>query len=167
MNVARLELRFMLYRLQPAADSRALPILSAPLTPDSFAAQLQGFYRPEQYLERPAVWTNGDAWLRLPAGDREWTLTVAGGERPAMLGTARVCLNAVAEDQLWPQQQSAAVSLGCFDVGELPTELRFRLPPVTTPTVLLQLSGDDWVPAQVDARRNDARAVHIWFLELR
>jgi hypothetical protein len=167
MNVARLELRFMLYRLTPAADPTVLPLTELPLTPDSFAAQLQGFYRPERYRDEPAVWTNGDAWLRLPAGERELTLRVAGGERPAAIGSARVCLSAVAEDQLWPLQQSPPIAIGCYDVAADPTEIRFQLPPTAGSSVLLQLSGADWVPALVDARRNDARAVHLWFLGLR
>ncbi|MBX0327904.1 hypothetical protein K2Z83_09480, partial [Oscillochloris sp. ZM17-4] len=171
-NVARLTLPFQIYRALPAS-SGVLDTARLPLTPDSFAAQVYGFYRPEDRADGSRyAWTNGDALLRLawPGGAAAQTvrLTLAGGDRPAHLGPARVCLSARPEDGVWPEVSDAAVDLGCVEVSDAPAEYALRLDPAALPpapggTLLLRITSESWVPAAEDSRQTDQRSVGVQF----
>lgn len=171
-NVARLTLPFTIYRLEP---TRADLVATAPwpITPTSFAAQVVGFYRPEQRADGSSyAWSNGDAILRLPwpvgVGPQELRIELAGGRRPAHLGLAQVCLRALPEDALWPVTSGVPQDLGCFTLETEPASYRLRLdpallPPLPSGTLLLYLSSEAWVPAAEDSRQNDRRTIGVQF----
>lgn len=179
-NVAWQALPFAVYRLEAGQPDR-LAALNPPLTPNDFAAQITGFYRPEQQMSAVATtspltaesyaWTSGDALLRLtwPASaPTALSLRLGGGERPPHLGNARVCLSLQAEDRPWPLQSSAALPLGCLDIDNAMTTYTIPLDPRVLPapplgTVLLRIESATWVPADEDPRQNDQRPVGVQF----
>ncbi|WP_298817074.1 hypothetical protein [Chloroflexus sp.] len=174
-TVSRLTLPFAIYRLDPAA----VPVVTTdplPIEPDSFAAQLTGFYRPEQSRDGwQYSWSNGEAVLRLPwpTGANRQTIAIetAGGLRPTHLGSARLCISAQVEDQLWPTTTAPIVELGCYELLQQPTVLRVtldpaQLPPADTGTILLRLTGPAWIPAAEDSRLTDRRVLHLQFLRV-
>jgi hypothetical protein len=168
-NVSRLTLPFQIYRAVPAAPGTVATL--SPATPDAFAAQVAGLYRPEQRLDGGAYsWTNGDTTLRLPwpagAGPAAVRLELAAGPRPAHLGPASVCVSALPEAALWPETPGEPVPLGCLEVGAAPGTYELRLDPAALPpapsgTLLLRLDSQPWVPAAEDPRQNDRRAVGV------
>lgn len=169
-NVSRLTLPFAIYRLAPAAPG-SVATAAPPLTPADFAAQVAGLYRPEVGpAGRAYAWTNGDATLRLPwpagAGPADLRLELAGGERPAHLGAAQVCVSALPEAAIWPATPGAPVELGCHAVGPDAAPLVVRLDPASLPpapagTLLVRLDSRPWTPAAEDPRQTDRRAVGV------
>jgi hypothetical protein len=175
-NVSRLMLPFQVYRLVPAAPEHlAAPQL--PLAPDDFAAQVQGFYRPEQRQDATSyAWSDGAALLRLP-----WTsaqqpqtieLALAAGDRPAHLGAAEACVGAQVETAIWPLSDTPVIDLGCVEIVSEEQWYRFvldpqQLPPASGGTLLLHIDSEAWVPAAEDSRRSDQRAVGVQFGGLR
>ncbi|RRR65342.1 MAG: hypothetical protein EI684_23450 [Candidatus Viridilinea halotolerans] len=169
-NVSALSLSFAIYRLVPGDEGRVATAV-LPLTPADFAAQVVGFHRPELRRDgTPYAWSNGDAILRLPWATegtvRELELTLAGGERPAHLGPAEVCLSALPEDRLWPSHTGEGVDLGCFVLTEDATAVVVHLdaqalPPTPSGTLLLRLRNRPWIPALEDARQNDRRNLGV------
>jgi hypothetical protein len=169
-NVSRLTLTFNVYRLIPAAPG-TVGTTPLPLGPDSVAAQVQGFYRAEAGADgKRYSWTNGDALLRLAwpadAAATELALHVAAGERPAQLGPAELCVSARPETPIWPATTTDETPLGCFTLETAVSTYRVRLdpaqlPPASSGTLLLRLTGPAWVPAAEDQRLTDQRAVHV------
>ncbi|NTU80258.1 MAG: hypothetical protein HGA45_12935, partial [Chloroflexales bacterium] len=169
-NVARLSLPFAIYRLAPSAAG-SVAAAPSPVAPDDFAAQVVGLYRPEQRADGGAyAWTNGDATLRLPwpagAAPAALQLDLAGGPRPAHLGQARVCVSALPETALWPNNAGAPVELGCLELGEKPASYTLRLDPARLPpapggSLLVRLDSLSWVPAAEDPRQTDRRPVGV------
>ncbi len=172
-NVSRLTLPFAIYRLDPIDEPRVATI-PPPFTPTAFAAQVSGFYRPEQSRDgRLYSWTNGDAIARLPwpNGVERHTLVleVASGLRPPHLGKATLCLSAQVEDALWSATGSLPVELGCYEIGQEPEQIRVTLdpailPPTETGALLARLRGPAWIPAAEDPRLTDRRVLHVQFL---
>jgi hypothetical protein len=183
-NVAILNLAFHIYRLTDAPPGH-LATLDMPLQPDAFAAQVRGFYLPEQAgptaSTRPPAgdntyaWTDGDALLRIPwpQSQRPSALTVqaAGGERPAHLGPAELCLSLLPETTPWPTTAETAATwhpLGCLTLDAAMQSYRLplepgNLPAAPTGSALLRLESGAWVPAAEDASQHDERPVGIQF----
>ncbi|OAN48490.1 hypothetical protein A6A03_07870 [Chloroflexus islandicus] len=169
-NVSRLTLPFAIYRLDPV-ESPVVDTAPPPLTPTSFAAQVSGFYRPEQSKDGwQYSWSNGEAVIRLPwpadAVQQTVAIEVAGGLRPAQLGAATLCVSAQAEDTLWPTTSAPIVELGCHQIGQEPIIIRVTLdpaqvPPAASGAVLLRLTGPAWIPANEDPRLTDRRVLHV------
>ncbi len=169
-NVSRLTLPFAIYRLDPV-ESPVVDTAPPPLTPTAFAAQVNGFYRPEQNKDGwQYSWSNGEAILRLPwpNGVTRQTLVieVASGLRPDHLGLATLCIAAQREDTLWPTTSSPLVELGCHQIGQEPTLVHVtldptQLPPTTSGALLLHLNGPAWIPANEDPRLTDRRVLHV------
>ena len=170
-NVQAFDLEFALYRLDQAPP--AAPEPPAAITVDDYAAQVRGFYHPEQISSTKFAWTDGDALLRLPwaRADRPQSLTIqlAGGERPANIGAAQVCLAIRPETRFWVEDPAAVyTSLGCFDLSAAMTNHTLTidpraLPPSATGTALLRIKSSSWVPAQIDAGLADGRALGVQF----
>jgi hypothetical protein len=183
-NVATLSLDFAIYRLSDGPPGQiATP--QPPLHASDFAAQVRGFYLPEQPEQRaraqlpdaaPYAWTNGDALLRLPWRAAEMPdtllLRVAGGQRPDHLGPARLCLALLPE--YVPRSAATdeqAVAQGCLDVGNTPHTYRVpldrrNLPDAPAGSWLLRLHNAAWVPAEQDPTQHDLRPVGVQFIEL-
>jgi hypothetical protein len=175
-NVSRLVLPFSVYRLIPAA-AQQLAAPQPPLAPDDFAAQVQGFYRPEQREDADwYAWTDGAAILRLLWSTAQVPQTIelalAAGERPAHLGPVEVCVRAQVETTIWPLTDAPMVDLGCLEVEAEERWYQFvldprRLPPAASETLLLHIESQAWVPAAEDPRQSDQRAVGVQFGGLR
>ncbi len=178
-NVALLSLDFTRYLVEPD-QAGSLPTLPLPITARDFAAQVRGFYLPEVAADGTVyAWTDGDALLRVAwrAGDPAAVLhlTLAGGNRPAQLGAAEVCVAATPETAAWSPATHDSLSftpLGCFTLAETWKEYAIvldpaQLPPAATGSLLLRLTSDGWVPAQADPRQNDQRGLGIQFGGLR
>jgi hypothetical protein len=168
-NVSSLNLPFAVYRLAESTPGQ-IAVPAPPLTPGDFAAQVRGFYRPEQQPgSAPYAWTDGDALLRLPwdGSARRLTIALAAGERPTHLGPAEVCLSALSEAAPWPQSGEAFQPLRCLTLSEelrlFTIELPPDLPTTARGTLLLRLENPAWVPAVEDARQNDQRSVGVQF----
>jgi hypothetical protein len=183
-NVAILNLAFDIYRLTDAPPGH-MPTLALPLQPDDFAAQVRGFYLPEPAGPTAAAgplssadtyaWTDGDALLRIPwpTGQRpdELRLQAAGGERPAHLGPARLCLSLLPETTPWPTTSETAAAwhpLGCLTLDTAMQRYRLPLEPGSLPTApsgsaLLRLESNAWVPAAEDPSFHDERPVGVQF----
>jgi hypothetical protein len=162
-----------------------MPTLALPLQPDDFAAQVRGFYLPEPAGPTAAAgplssadtyaWTDGDALLRIPwpTGQRpdELRLQAAGGERPAHLGPARLCLSLLPETTPWPTTSETAAAwhpLGCLTLDTAMQRYRLPLEPGSLPTApggsaLLRLESNAWVPAAEDPSFHDERPVGVQF----
>jgi len=175
-NVAELALSFTIYRLE-AGKARDIATLPNPITITDFAAQVNGFYHPEQSLESKATyaWTNGDAILRLrwpqAQASTQLALTVAGGSRPAHLGPAQLCLSLLPENQPWPATGGKFTSLGCITLKKEVTTYQFPLSPFPhlsqAPTsALLRLESPTWVPAFEDSQQHDRRSLGVQFTKL-
>jgi len=178
-NVALLSLDFTRYLVEPDQVG-SLPTLPLPITARDFAAQVRGFYLPEVAADGTVyAWTDGDALLRVGwrAGDPAAVLhlALAGGNRPAQLGAAEVCVAATPETAAWSPATHDSLSftpLGCFTLAETWKEYAIvldpaQLPPAATGSLLLRLTSDGWVPAQADPRQNDQRGLGIQFGGLR
>lgn len=177
-NVATLSLDFVRYRVEPASPGN-LPTAALPINARDYAAQVRGFYLPEQATDGSVyAWTDGDALLRLPwQADTATTapitlsLELAAGKRPAHLGPAQVCVSAVPEPAPWSpalHETLAFVELGCVTVGEQEQSYHFgldpqQLPPAPTASLLLRLESVAWIPAVEDPRQNDQRALGVQF----
>jgi hypothetical protein len=168
-NVGSLRLPFALYHVAPTGTSTEQTAVG----PASFAAQLRGFYRPE---DEGFVWTNADALLRLPytrtARPSTLTLRLAAGQRPATLDPARVCVSVLPEHTSWhggaqPRDDDPPfTTLGCVDVASSPADYHFaldpaRVPPASTGTLLVRLQAAPWVPAEADPSFNDRRLLGV------
>ncbi len=174
-TVSRLTLPFTIYRLDPVTTP-TVATDRPPLLPTSFAAQLSGFYRPEQSNDGwQYSWSNGEAVLRLPwSSHAEWrtiAIEAAGGLRPAHLGLATLCVSVQIEDELWPLTATPRVELGCQALAQQPTVVRFtldptQLPPTATGSLLLRLTGPAWIPAFEDPRLTDRRVLHVQILRV-
>ncbi len=176
-NVAQLSLPFGVYKLTegPPGQPATLPF---PLTATDFAAQIQGFYLPEQ---RPGAdkstyaWTNGDAIIRLaqpdPGKDYQIELRVAAGERPVHMQPARLCLAIQPETELWPVTSGERHALGCLTLTadmqtyHIPIDIQ-QIPATPTGSLLVHLESDAWIPANADAQLQDRRSVGIQFEQL-
>ncbi|MGQ9876497.1 MAG: hypothetical protein ACUVSL_14710 [Chloroflexus sp.] len=168
-NVSRLTLPFTIYRLNPTAE----PLVATdrpPLTTTAFAAQVSGFYRPEQHSDGWTYsWSNGEAIIRLPwsaTTTQTIALEVASGLRSPHLGQATLCISAQVEETLWPTTATPVVELGCHTIVQQPTTIRFtldpaQLPPAASGAILLHLTGPAWIPAAEDPRQNDRRVLHV------
>jgi hypothetical protein len=170
-NVARLRLPFTVYRLddQPAAAPGHIATPARPLGVSDFAAQVRGFYLPEANEQGAAyAWTDGDALLRIPwPTTPTLTIAAAGGERPAHLGPARLCLSVLPEAAPWPATPGEYTPLECFTLSDTLDSYRVTLPPelpaAPTGSALLRLESEPWVPAEEDAARHDIRPVGVQF----
>ena len=170
-NVQDFDLDFAIYRLEPVASAPAA--MQAAISIADYAAQVRGFYHPEQIDAATLDWTNGDALLRLPwpqdNAPRTITLQLAGGRRPAAIGAARVCLALRPETSFWVEDPAAAFTpLGCFDLTEQMAGYSLTLDPrnypaSTTGSALLRLQSETWQPAQLDPALHDQRALGIQF----
>ena len=181
-NIATLRLPFAVYRLVEGVPDQ-LTTLPTPLTATDFAAQVQGFYLPEADQLAPTLsptsgagtyaWTNGEALLRLSwseqTGPQQVELRVAGGERPAHLGPAQVCLTLLPETAPWPLAEGEEVALGCRTLGAEVSTYRATIDPEqlanypATGSMLLRLESSAWVPAATDPRLHDPRLIGIQF----
>ncbi|HEU5088461.1 MAG TPA: hypothetical protein VFT99_13490, partial [Roseiflexaceae bacterium] len=150
---------------------RGAPTFTA-ILPDSYAAQVRGFYRAEQIDGQLLAWTNGESWLRLPrpAAGQAVKLDMAlaaGTTRPARLTPARVCVSTRVESQPWPEDPAAPPwsEIGCFDVGTQLQHYTATIAPGTAPgdTLLVRLSSDTWIPARDDPQQHDGRQLGILF----
>ncbi len=169
-NVSRLTLPFAIYRLDPITEP-LIETIAPPFTPTTFAAQVSGFYRPEQDSSGYQYsWSNGEAIIRLPwrhlSAPQTIVIEAAGGLRPSHLGPATLCVSAQVEETLWPTTSTPHVELGCFQLTEQPTTVQVTLEPNTLPpapggTLLLHLTGPAWIPAAEDPRQNDRRVLHV------
>jgi hypothetical protein len=159
---------FVVYRL----GASAVPA-PANVAVDDFAAQVRGFYHPEQIGGQALAWTNGAALLRLPwpQDGKPHTLTIKlspGAARPASLGPARACIAYQPEpsfelldrpflgEQCWALSSSAMLGY------------RFTIDPRGQPipatgTYLLRISSPAWVPAQSDPAQVDQRSLGVQF----
>ena len=159
----------IVYRLAPAGQG---PVAGPPrVAVNDFAAQLGGFYRPEQIGGATVAWTDGGALLRLPWPSRSGeTLTIdlaPGVTRPAALGPARVCLSILPE-QSFALGDRPFVHEQCFALGAGMQGYRYAIdtagqPAPPTGTFLLRIASDAWVPAEVDAAQNDRRRLGVQF----
>jgi hypothetical protein len=179
-NVSQLTLPFAIYKLVPdQPDLLAAP--APPLSPYDFAAQVNGFYRPEEssgaaattaQSNEPYAWTNGDAVLRLPwragALPSQIDLQLAGGRRPDHLGDAQACLSLQPETSPWPTMTGESIELGCLDLDNAMSTYTISLPPQQaalppTGSMLLRLESPVWIPAFEDQRQNDQRSIGVQF----
>jgi hypothetical protein len=161
------EVPFQLYEIVPAAAQDA-PVA---LTYDDTAAQVAGFYRSEPAPpgQTRAAWTNGLAVLRLPsnAQSRILTLDVAGGKRPAAIGSAQLCIDVAAEPIPHPEGGVARSTpivrsdkttipalpwreLQCIQLAEASSSVQVALPALEpSSAVLIRLRSQPWTPSQV------------------
>lgn len=170
-NVQTLDLEFAFYRLDP--DPFAAPPASATIAVDDYANQARGFYRAERIAGARAVWTDGDALLRIPwpsgAGPRRVVLRLAGGVRPAQIGAARACISARPEARFWVEDPAAIYTpLGCFDLGADMADYALTIDPRALPasatgTMLLRIKSEAWSPSKIDGSENDARTLGVQF----
>ncbi|MCG8351053.1 MAG: hypothetical protein MI924_25060 [Chloroflexales bacterium] len=179
-NVSQLTLPFAIYRLVPDQPN-LLAAPTPPLSPYDFAAQVNGFYRPEVspgiaetpvQSNEPYAWTNGDAVLRLPwranALPSQIDLQLAGGQRPDHLGNAQACLSLQPETSPWPTMTGAPIKLGCLDLDNAMSTYTISLPTQQAPlsptgSMLLRLESSVWIPAFEDQRQNDQRSIGVQF----
>jgi hypothetical protein len=169
-NPSVYSLDYTVYRIQPG-DTTSTP---QELTPTDYAAQVRGFYRPEQLDDTEISWTNGDAVLRLPWPKNGQPLTItlklAPGKRPDQLGPAQVRVSARSEENFWVENPDASPFQ---EVANLPladglNDYTVTIDPSTLPTpatgtFLLRIENDAWVPAQLDTGSNDQRPVGVQF----
>jgi len=170
-NVQDFNLDFAIYRLETAA--RALSAAMTTVAVDDYAAQLRGFYHPEQIAGTALAWTQSEALLRLPwpqdSGPRKVTIRLAAGKRPASAAPGRVCL------EFWPEINFNAAppvalpgTLGCFDLQEQMTGYALTIDPRVYPNatpgaLLLRLRSNTWVPAKAEPAQVDRRTLGVQF----
>jgi hypothetical protein len=170
-NVQDFNLDFALYRME--ADDTTAPAAPEAIAVDNYAAQLRGFYRPEQISGVDLAWTKGDALLRLPwprdGGPRKVVIRLAGGVRPASVGPGRACL------EFWPAADvgfepppTVAGGLGCLDLSPQMAEYTLTIDPRAYPrqsasALLLRIRSDTWMPAKADPALVDQRALGVQF----
>lgn len=161
--------RFLVYRLEAAGEPAPTP---QPIAPDDFAAQVRGFYHPEQIDGATVAWTDGDAvvrmaWPRAGAPLDVTLLLAPGATRPASLGPARACVSyAGAPDFALPTRPFSGET--CFDLAPGMRGYRYRAdlagqaaPP--TGTLLLRIAAPTWVPAEADPAQHDQRKLGVQF----
>jgi hypothetical protein len=161
---------FAVYRLDPA--EAAPPAAPARVAVDDFAAQVRGFYRPEQIDGATVAWTDGDALLRLPwpaGASGNLAIDLApGATRPAALGPARVCL-AYQPEASFALGEARFVGERCFELGagmrgyELAIDTGAQPAPATGTLLLRISSGEPWVPAAADPAQHDQRKLGVQF----
>jgi hypothetical protein len=159
---------FALYRLEPAGA--ATP--PQPIAPDDFAAQVRGFYHPEQIDGARVAWTDGDALLRLAwpqdGAPLDLELKLApGATRPSRLGPARACVAYQAAPSLALPTQPF-VGEQCFELGPGIRSYRYTIdirgqPAPADGRLLLRIAGAPWVPAEADPAQHDQRKLGVQF----
>jgi hypothetical protein len=160
---------FVVYRL---AASTAAPAPAA-IAVDDFAAQVRGFYHPEQIGGQALAWTDGAALLRLPwpRDGKPHTLTLnlsPGATRPAGLGPAQACIAYRPEPSFelveLPFAGDQCVTLSSSSMAGYRFTIDPRGQPIpATGTYLLRISSAAWVPAQADPAQIDQRALGVQF----
>ncbi len=162
-------LDFVVYRL---AASSAAPAPAA-IAVDDFAAQVRGFYHPEQIGGQALAWTDGAALLRLPwprdGKSNQLVINLSpGATRPASLGPAQVCIAYRPESSFdlvdLPFSGTQCVTLN----GASMAGYRFTIdtrgqPNPPTGTYLLRIASTAWVPAQADSAQIDQRSLGVQF----
>jgi hypothetical protein len=170
-NVQDFNLDFAVYRL--AAGDSGTSAQPVPIAVDDYATQIRGFYRAEQIAGVDLAWTQGDALLRLPwprdGGPRTVAVRLAGGLRPASIGSARACV------EFWPETnfrsdppENIAGALGCFELSEGMADYSLIIDPRAYPSpadgaLLLRIHSDTWVPARADSAQIDQRTLGVQF----
>jgi hypothetical protein len=160
---------FVVYRLGLSTGAPA----SAAVAVDDFAAQVRGFYHPEQIDGQALAWTDGAALLRLPwpRDGKPHTLTInlsPGATRPAGLGPAQACIayrpesGFALEDLPFADEQCVTLN------GTTMAGYRFTIDPRGQPTpatgaYLLRIASSAWVPAKADPAQVDQRALGVQF----
>jgi hypothetical protein len=160
---------FVVYRL---TVSDAAPAPSA-VAVDDFAAQVRGFYHPEQIGGQSLAWTDGGALLRLPwpRDGKPHTLIInlsPGATRPAKLGRAQACI-AYRPESSFELVDLPFVGEQCVTLNDATIAgYRFTIDPRGQPapptgTYLLRIASPAWVPAQVDPAQIDQRNLGVLF----
>lgn len=156
------KLTYTIYRL---TDSSPAP---AQIGPADYAAQVGGFYQPEQIQGQTMAWTDGAATLRLrgQSGPLRLRLTLAPGERPASRGAAQVCLSYLVEragDD--PQARGPFTPIRCAELGATVGDVDVMVGDASTPAgdVLLRLESQPWVPARDTTTSGDGRSLGVLF----
>jgi hypothetical protein len=160
---------FVVYRL---SGSTAEPAPTA-VAVDDYAAQVRGFYHPEQIDGQALAWTNGGALLRLPwpRDGKPHTLIInlsPGATRPASLGPAQACV-AYRPESSFELVDLPFVGEQCVTVNDTKIAgYRFTIDPRGQPapatgTYLLRIASSAWVPAQADPAQIDQRNLGVLF----
>jgi hypothetical protein len=160
---------FVVYRLVASAVSPN----PAAVAVDDYAAQLRGFYHPEQIGGQTLAWTNGAALLRLPwpRDGKPLTLNLKlspGASRPASLGPAQACIAYRPEssfalvDQPFMGEQCLTLNNTAMTSYSFTIDPRGQ-PAPPTGTYLLRIASPAWVPAQADPAQIDQRALGVQF----
>jgi hypothetical protein len=170
-RVQEFALDFAVYQLAPGA---ANPSAQPPtIAVDDYAAQVRGFWHPEQIDGATVVWTDGDAQLRLPwpRDNAPQTLTIElspGATRPTKLGPAHVCVSYRPEasfklpDLPYLNEQCVTLSSARMTSYRFTIDPRGQTPPATGAYVL-RIFSKPWVPAQVDPAQIDQRGLGVQF----
>lgn len=169
-NVQQTTLDYAVYRFVPS-DQASAPTQVAV---DDFAAQVRGFYRPEQFSGQLRAWTDGDALLRLPwltsARSTTVQLQLAAGKRPASLGPAQVCVSFLPEQTYVVDAAATFRNRQCFVAQEAPSSYSYELDlsgtPPPTGTMLLRIESAPWIPAETPStpQSNDRRSLGVQFI---
>ena len=160
---------FVVYRLVASASAPAPTTVAV----NDYAAQVRGFYHPEQIGGQALAWTNGAALLRLPwpHDGKPHTLILnlsPGATRPAGLGPAQACI-AYRPESSFELVDLPFVGEQCVTLnGPTMTGYSFIIDPRGQPapatgTYLLRISSAAWVPAQADPAQIDQRALGVQF----
>nr|MDQ2999271.1 hypothetical protein [Chloroflexota bacterium] len=160
---------FVVYRLSASVAAPA----PAAVAVDDFAAQVRGFYHPEQIGGQALAWMDGGALLRLPwpRDGEPHTLIInlsPGATRPASLGPAQACI-AYRSESSFELVDLPFVGEQCVTLNDTKTAgYRFTIdlrgqPAPTTGTYLLRIASPAWVPAQVDSAQVDQRDLGVLF----
>jgi hypothetical protein len=160
---------FVVYRL---AASVAAPAPAA-VAVDDFAAQVRGFYHPEQIGGQALAWTDGGALLRLPwpRDGKPHTLIInlsPGATRPAKLGRAQACI-AYRPESSFELMDLPFLGEQCVALNDATIAgYRFTIDPRGQPapptgTYLLRIASPAWVPAQADPAQIDQRNLGVLF----
>jgi len=160
---------FVVYRLAASAAAPA-PVAIAV---DDFAAQVRGFYHPEQIGGQALAWTDGGATLRLPwpRDGKPHTLSInlsPGATRPASLGPAQACI-AYRPESSFELVELPFLGEQCVTLNDPKiASYRFTIDPRGQPapatgTYLLRIASPAWVPAQADPAQVDQRNLGVLF----
>lgn len=164
-SVGVLSITYQRYELKPGR----LP-LPRQIDVSDTASQISGFYTQETIAGQTFAWTTGTGVLRFDVPHQPTTLqlTVAAGKRPASIGAAQVCIEALG--QYIPAHDAAepGVALGCFAVtGSAPQTIEVTVPadiPSSNGVLLIRIHSEPWIAAQVDPLQNDWRPLGIQFV---
>jgi hypothetical protein len=169
-NVQDFNLDFAVYRLE---TEDAAPVAPVAIGVDDYAAQLRGFYRPEQIAGVDLAWTQGDALLRLPwprdGRAQKVVIRLAGGVRPASVERGQACIAARPETPFGLEGPLAIFSsLGCLDLQEQMAAYMLTIDPRRYPnyasgSLVLRIRSDTWTPAKADPAQLDRRVLGVQF----